>query len=218
MENNGYRNLFIFGSLACFAILIALTVNTFGKLDQRAEPITEEVNAGKMVWHKYDCIGCHTILGNGSYFAPDMTKIASRIPKSYLKKFLMDPKKTNAHATMPKLGITAEEADQLIVFLDWISKVDTNGWPPKPIMTVTAGNVADAYTKYQCADCHSISGVGGTSGPDLSHEASIHPDADWQLRHLTDPASVVADSAMTPFPDMSQEERTQIVNFLLTLK
>jgi nitric oxide reductase subunit C len=32
------------------------------------------VNAGKKVWHKYDCIGCHTIFGNGSYFAPNWQK------------------------------------------------------------------------------------------------------------------------------------------------
>jgi len=47
-----------------------LTFDTMSTLDKRAPEITEKVNAGKMVWHKYDCIGCHTILGNGSYFAP----------------------------------------------------------------------------------------------------------------------------------------------------
>ena len=57
-----------------------------GKLDKRAPEITEDVNAGKMAWHKYDCIGCHTIFGNGSYFAPDMTKVAEKKPKEYLKK------------------------------------------------------------------------------------------------------------------------------------
>lgn len=49
-------------------------------------PFSEDVNAGKMVWHKYDCIGCHTIFGNGPYFAPDMTKTAEKKPKEYLKK------------------------------------------------------------------------------------------------------------------------------------
>ena len=78
-------------------------------------------------WQKYDCIGCHTIFGNGSYFAPDMTKVVDRKPKSYLKKFLMDPKAVKADAAMPTLGITSDEADKLLAFLDWISKVDTNG-------------------------------------------------------------------------------------------
>jgi cbb3-type cytochrome oxidase cytochrome c subunit len=120
---------------------------------------------------------------------------------------------------MPKFGITSEEADSLIVFLDWISKVDTNGWPPKPIMAAASDiKIADAYAKNACADCHSISGIGGTSGPDLTHEGAVHPDADWHVRHLKNPEEVVPDSAMQAYPDMPDEERTQIVNFLLSLK
>jgi len=62
MSNKAARNLFIFGSLFFFVIFVALTFDTMLSLDKRAPEITEEVNAGKMVWHKYDCIGCHTIL------------------------------------------------------------------------------------------------------------------------------------------------------------
>ncbi len=58
MSNKGARNLFIFGSLLCFAVLVVLTIDTMGRLNDRAPVITEEVNAGKKVWHKYDCIGC----------------------------------------------------------------------------------------------------------------------------------------------------------------
>ena len=111
----------------------------WAQLDKRAPEITEEVNAGKMVWHKYDCIGCHTIFGNGSYFAPELAKITEKKPKDYLKKFLMDPKAVNPKASMPKFGITADEADKLLAFLDWSAKVDTNGWPPKPILAGAAG-------------------------------------------------------------------------------
>lgn len=110
MSNKAARNLFIIGSLFFFVIFVGLTFDTMAKLDKRAPEITDEVNAGKMVWHKYDCIGCHTILGNGSYFAPDMTKVVERKPKGYLAKFLMDPRGVNPKAAMPKLGITQDEA------------------------------------------------------------------------------------------------------------
>ena len=139
MTNKAARNLFIIGSLIFFAIFLAMTFDTLGQLDKRAPEITQAVDDGKMVWHKYDCIGCHSIFGNGTYFAPDMTKMAARKPKSYLKQFIMDPKSVNAQAVMPKLGITSDEADNLIAFLDWVSKVDTNGWPPKPILAIAAG-------------------------------------------------------------------------------
>ncbi len=67
-----------------------------------------------MVWHKYDCIGCHTVFGNRTYFAPDMTKMAARKPTRYLKQFIMDTKSVNAQAVMPKFGITSDEADNLL--------------------------------------------------------------------------------------------------------
>ena len=139
-----------------------------GKLDKRAPEITEDVNAGKMAWHKYDCIGCHTIFGNGSYFAPDMTKVAEKKPKEYLKKFLMDPKAVNPKASMPKLGISSEEADKLLAFLEWTSKVDTNGWPPKPILATAAGvggqELSEGQKLYRslgCSACHMMNGIGG---------------------------------------------------------
>ena len=80
MSNKAARNLFIFGSLFFFVIFLGLTVDTMNQIDGRAPEVTKEVDAGKMVWQKYDCIGCHTILGNGSYFAPDMTKVVERKP------------------------------------------------------------------------------------------------------------------------------------------
>ena len=138
MTVSAARNLFVFGSLFFFLVLVVLTIDTMGKLDERAPVITDQVDAGKKVWHKYDCIGCHTILGNGSYFAPDMTKVTVRKPKGYLKKYIMNPKAIRADAAMPTLGINDKEADDLMAFLDWMSKVDTNGWPPDPILTVAS--------------------------------------------------------------------------------
>ena len=84
-------------------IFLGLTYDTMKQIDGRAPEITKEVEAGKRVWQKYDCIGCHTILGNGSYFAPDMTKVVERKPDGYLKQFLMDPRGVKPTAAMPKI-------------------------------------------------------------------------------------------------------------------
>jgi nitric oxide reductase subunit C len=223
MSNNAARNLFIFGSLFFFVIFLGLTFDTLGKLDKRAPEITEEVNAGKMVWHKYDCIGCHTIFGNGSYFAPELAKITEKKPKGYLKRFLMDPKSVNAKASMPKFGITAEEADKLLVFLDWSAKVDTNGWPPKPILA-TAGGVGGQelsagqklYRSLGCSGCHMINGIGGTSGPDLSH-VGARRDKAWLIGHFKDPGSYTPNSAM-PKVEAPEADMEQLTDFMLTLK
>jgi nitric oxide reductase subunit C len=225
MSNKGARNLFIYGTVFFFAIFIGLTVDTMKQVDKRAPEITADVDAGKQVWHKYDCIGCHTILGNGSYFAPDMTKTAERKPKSYLKQFLMDPKAVNAKATMPKLGITSEEADKLIEFLEWIAKVDTNGWPPKPVLAAAAGvggkemsRGQQVYQAQGCSACHSINGIGGTSGPDLTRVGSNGKDAEWHVKHLKDPRSVVPASAMPPYDGVPEADLKALADYLVTLK
>ncbi len=223
MSNKAARNLFVFGSLFFFVIFLAFTVDTIGKVDKRAPEITEEVNAGKMVWHKYDCIGCHTIFGTGSYFAPDMTKVAQRKPKDYLKKFLMDPRGVNPKAAMPKLGITSDEADKLLAFLEWISKVDTNGWPPKPILATAAG-VAGAeltpgqrvYQSLGCSGCHMINGIGGTTGPDLT-KVGAKRDRTWLMGHFRDPDDDVKGSAM-PQVEASDAQIEQLTVYMLSLK
>ena len=224
MSNKAARNLFIFGSLFFFVIFLALTFDTMEKLEKRAPAITEEVDAGKMVWHKYDCIGCHTILGNGSYFAPDLTKITVKKPKAYLKRFLMDPKAVNAKATMPKFGITAEEADKLIAFLDWNSKVDTNNWPPEPILATAAGvggkvlsGGEKVYQAQGCSACHLIRGIGGTTGPDLT-KVGGRRDRAWLLGHFKDPKAYVPDSAMPPYGHLSDQELSDLTEYMVSLK
>jgi len=223
MTTNSAKNLFIYGSLLCFIALIVLTIDTMGTLDKRAPEITEKVAAGKKVWHKYDCIGCHTIFGNGSYFAPDMTKATERKPKGYLKKFLLDPRTIKPDAAMPKLGMSEEEADNLLAFLDWTSKVDTNDWPPKPVLAVaTAGRGAGEgqmlFQKHDCAACHQVQGLGGTAGPDLTNVGTRRPDIDWHIRHLKDPSSVVSGSAMPAFANLTDEELKALAEYLTTLK
>lgn len=224
MSNKTAKNLFIFGSLFFFVIFIALTYDTMGKLDKRAPEITDDVNAGKMAWHKYDCIGCHTILGNGSYFAPDMTKVAEKKPKDYLKKFLMDPKAVNPKASMPKLGISSEEADKLITFLEWMSKVDTNDWPPKPILATAAGvgsrELSAGQKIYQsqgCSGCHMINGIGGTTAPDLTHAGSRRERA-WLIGHFKNPTAFVPNSAMPGYGHLTEKELTDLTDYMLTLK
>lgn len=224
MDTKSARNLFIWGSLFFFVVLIILTSDTMQQMKKRTPPITEEVKRGKMVWHKYDCIGCHTILGNGSYFAPDLTKTAEQKPKSYLKQWLMNPKAVKVNAQMPNLGITSAEADDLIAFLEWVSKVDTNNWPPKPILA--GAMVAGAkeltpgqrvYQKNGCSSCHIINGIGGTVGPDLSHVASRR-DRDWIYQHFKDPRALVPGSAMPSFSHLSEEDLKALTDFMMTLK
>lgn len=221
MSNKGLRNLFVIGSIFFFVIFVGLTFDTMKKHDSRVPEITEEVNQGKMLWHKYDCIGCHTILGNGSYFAPDLTRTTVNKPAGYLTRFLVNPRKVNPGAVMPVLGITTEEAVKLVAFLDWVSGVDTNGWPPEPVlasMRKARSEGVSAYERNGCSACHMIGGVGGTSGPDLTHVGARKPEAEWHIEHLKDPAGVVSGSAMPPYAHLSGEELQNLADYMVSLK
>lgn len=97
------------------------------------------VNLGKMTVQAKNCIGCHTLLGNGSYYAPDLTKSwldpswgSKEIREQEMVDFLMNPQDRLHNALgrrMPNLGITEDEARGVVAFLKWMSSIDTNGFP-----------------------------------------------------------------------------------------
>jgi nitric oxide reductase subunit C len=140
MTKRQTRMFFYVGTALFAVIFLVLTVDThrqIGKLTH-AETLTADVIAGKHVWHKKNCINCHTLLGEGAYFAPDLTKITQQRGAAYLSAFLKDPAKFYSEErdrrlmTNPKLS--DQEISQVIAFLDWVSRIETNGWPPRPIL------------------------------------------------------------------------------------
>jgi nitric oxide reductase subunit C len=129
--------------LATVAFL-ALTVDShqqFGRLTN-ASSITPEVTAGKNVWHKYNCVNCHTLFGEGAYYAPDLTKITQHRGEAYLRAYMKDPSQfydeRKHRRLMPKQNLSDEEIGHLVKFLDWVSKVNNQGWPPRPILVTGA--------------------------------------------------------------------------------
>src|SRR5207249_9005400 len=76
--------------------------------------------------------------GKGAYYAPDLTQIVSQRGSGYLTEFLADPSKFYSEKRdgrlMPTLGLSPDEIGDVIAFLDWVGHIDTNGWPPRPIL------------------------------------------------------------------------------------
>jgi nitric oxide reductase subunit C len=98
------------------------------------------ISYGKKIVQGRNCMNCHTLLGNGAYYAPDLTKSwldpawgheDSR--ETLMMLFLQDPaNNARSYGTgrrMPDLDITEEEARAIIAFLKWMSAIDTNGFP-----------------------------------------------------------------------------------------
>ena len=143
--NKKQTRLFAIGSsLLAALVFIGMTIDShrqFGKLTH-AENITPAVARGKNVWHKNNCINCHTLFGEGAYFAPDLTKITKLRGEVYLTAYLRDPSKfydeTRHRRLMPKQNLSETDITDLIAFMDWVSNVDNQGWPPRPILVTGA--------------------------------------------------------------------------------
>ncbi|MEA1913810.1 MAG: cytochrome c [Campylobacterota bacterium] len=118
----------------------------FGRDDYSEEEARALLNLGKLGSQAKNCMNCHTLLGNGAYYAPDLTKAwldpmwgpegpylgmtNSKTKEEAMMKFLMEPSMYPTHERMmPNLGITEEEAKGLVAFLKHMSSIDTNGFP-----------------------------------------------------------------------------------------
>jgi mono/diheme cytochrome c family protein len=74
-------------------IFLALSAVSF--IDSRGQVIPSKVTyagfdavKGKRVFQSYNCMGCHTIVGNGAYFGPDLTKLYGKVGPAWLEAFL----------------------------------------------------------------------------------------------------------------------------------
>lgn len=120
--------------------------NFFGRSDYSEDEARALLHLGKLGSQAKNCMACHTLLGNGAYYAPDLTKAwldpawGSNGPmqamtgkdtkEEAMAEFLQHPNLYPTHARMmPDLGITLDEAKGLVAFLKHMSSIDTNGFP-----------------------------------------------------------------------------------------
>jgi nitric oxide reductase subunit C len=131
------KAIFIWGTVISAVIFLVLTYDSLVQMPKRTQEtkLTAQVAAGKWVWQKYNCNDCHTILGIGGYYAPDVTKVMSTRDKEWVTSFLKDPERVWPNSRkMPNLHMKEQEISDLAAFLDWVNGIDTNNWPPKPMV------------------------------------------------------------------------------------
>jgi len=130
------RIFFLGGTAVTFAIFLGLSWNTLSKqvpAKTHAENITPQVVAGKHLWESNNCMGCHTIMGEGAYYAPELTKVVERRGEAYIKTVLCSKTPWSPRGRkMVAYGFSEEEAANLFQFLKWVGETDLNGFPAKP--------------------------------------------------------------------------------------
>jgi len=134
------KNIYYGGGAFALLIFLALTFDTVQQIPKRSNEaaLTESAIAGKALWEANNCVGCHTLIGEGAYFAPELMNVFQRRGasdettfKAYMQGWMAaQPLAVPDRRKMPQFNLTTKEVDELSDFLIWTSKVDANDWPP----------------------------------------------------------------------------------------
>jgi len=116
--------------------------------------------------------------------------------------------------------MTDEEVSVLADYLSMVMQTPTvnpASVDPKQFTPQMASLGKELYeVKYQCQSCHTIGSAGGYVGPNLTNVGNWI-NAAWIEEWLKNPQSLEPD-AIEPHRDFTDEERTALTAYLMTLK
>lgn len=225
--------IFMIGTLSSSVLFLYLTWDTHRQVETLAhvDRLSSDVVAGKRVFEKYNCNDCHTILGFGGYYAPDLTKAVRRVGEEGIRFRLTSPEKAFAASKrkMPQQKLSNEEITKLFAFFTWIGNIENGDWPPQDSAKrftrgeeammasamVTPG--AAVFQRRGCMNCHALRSKGGSFGPALDAVGGRLSRAQIE-RYIADPKAVNAKALMPPQKDLSRTELEELAKFLANLK
>jgi nitric oxide reductase subunit C len=225
--------IFLLGTIASAIVFLAATWDTHRQVAalSNADKLDDRVVAGKRAFEKYNCNDCHTILGFGAYYGPDLTRVVQRIGEDGVRFRIKDPAKAfaNSWRKMPDLRVADAEIEDMIAFFRWVNEVNNNDWPPQDsrkrmsrgeqamVATVGVSPGAAVFQTKGCMNCHSLHGTGGTFGPALDTVGRRMTTE--QIEHyVQDPKSVNPKSQMPPQKELSARELEEVAKFLSSMK
>ncbi len=223
------KAFFLSGTILASGIFVALTVHSFSTLRERTntEAMDAAVIRGKHLWDESNCMGCHTLLGEGGYYAPELTKVYERRGPAFIRGMLEDPQGMYpGERKMYEYDFTDEEIESLIAFFKWVGEMDLNGFPPEPLLfpmampgsgdTAVQAKDRPKVFNQMCIACHSLSGTGGDVGPALDGVGDRMTQKEIEI-WLANPQEVRPGTAMPDLP-LSQEDVRELAAFLSTLR
>lgn len=225
--------IFLIGTVSSAMLFLWLTVDTHRQVAalSNVDKLSEKVVAGKRTFEKYNCNDCHTILGFGGYYAPDLTRVVQRVGEDGVRYRVKSPEKafSDSWRKMPNQGISDGEADDLIAFFKWVGEIDNNDWPPQDskkqltrgekrmIASVGVSPGAAVFKTRGCMNCHALAGAGGSFGPPLDTVGDRMP-LDAIKTYIMSPKSVNPNAMMPPQTGLSEGELNDVAAFLAGLK
>lgn len=139
MLSKRQAKLFFIGGTAFFALIfLGLSIDTLLNgipKNTHSENLTPQVARGKYLWEKSNCMGCHTIMGEGAYYAPELTRVYQRRGPEFIKTVFNFPGGWRPNRRrMVQYNFSEEEKEDLVAFLEWVNNMELNGFPPEPTL------------------------------------------------------------------------------------
>ncbi|KOR30967.1 hypothetical protein TI04_03255 [Achromatium sp. WMS2] len=135
------QSLFYVGGILLLFLFLALGFQTALDLSSQKSlydsSVDHELSAnvilGKTLWDKNNCSGCHTLLGEGSYFGSELDTVFSRYQghREAIKDSIrfIDTYGIRERRVMPRFKFTESELDAIVDFLRYASEINIKHWP-----------------------------------------------------------------------------------------
>ena len=232
MSNKTAKLIFWIGTSVSLVLFLSLTVDTsrqFAVLTH-ADKLDDQVVAGKHAFERRNCNDCHTILGFGSYYAPDLTRTYFRIGEDAIIRRLQQPEVAFAtdYRKMPQQHLSQQEITDIVAYLRWVSNIDNHDWPPQDSQTrwksstdrlLAAAALSPSAALIQqenCLLCHTLGGQGESRGPRLEW-IGARRNAAWIADYLADPQKLAPGSPMPDFANLTPGQRQMIGEFITAI-
>jgi len=136
-------------------------------------PAGGSVSRGEKLVESLGCKGCHVVTEEDRKirktdvthdFAPELTKIGSKVNRDWLYAWIMNPKQYHPNTTMPRLRLSKSEAKDIVAYL--MTHKEAN--PPKSGLAGVDLNSPELIAEgkqsirnFGCHGCHDIKGMEG---------------------------------------------------------
>jgi cbb3-type cytochrome c oxidase subunit III len=193
-------------------------------------PDLDQVERGRAVVERYDCLSCHALEGRGGTLRPGTPAAAVNAPDlSYAGAAGYAPDWYEKHLRLHEGESTGPWKDSFGA----IPAADRNAIDAFLDSRVGAPDLITAKALFHslgCRGCHKVAGVGGDDGPDLTHAGERDPGrtdfthvegektlANWFAAHFRAPAAIVPGSQM-PEMGLTAEQVDLLTLYTLSLR
>lgn len=181
---------------------------------------------GRRAYERHHCGACHSILGAGAGYAPDLTRASQRLGGDAIRARLHDGEPRDEGRKMPRKPLTRGEIDGLVDYLSFVARLDARERPPRYTRERVAAALRRAapspepgaalLERWGCLGCHAIGDRGERRAPRLE-EIAARDDARFVAQYLAHPAQFAPWTSMPPCAGASITERLALGEFVASL-